>query len=754
MTDCWLDKIAQSRTTVVIDERPLMPRTSSWISEEIIDASIAEAAVNTQLPLSESYHRRVLVHSDDAAIVVDPQAGVVYASPAIERVIGISPNQFMGRLAAEFVHPDDVPIVLAKRKEASINGYSGPAEIRGLHGDGTYHWFDAEWWRLAEDNSERVVMHLRAAGERRAAKAALIRSEARLSQLHRSGSDIVIVLGDMDLTATYLGPSVERILGWAPEDFTAEDWSTHIHPDDVSYLTDAITVAGSNGANSSDGEFRIRHLDGRWRWMDFSVQNMSSDPFVEGLVIHAHDVTDRHNAEDELSRLTLTDVLTGLANRTLLLDRIELALDRARLARTQVAVLVCDLDNFKVLNDVLGYRHGDEVLTEFGRRIESIVPRGDTAARTAGDEYAVCLELDLGGHAAITIAEQIRSAIAVPFDFGSGEFQLTMSVGVALATNESVPSTLLRDASAALHRAKAAGRNQVAMFEQETRDSAVHRLGIQAALERAVEENQFVLHFQPAYDVCSGRIVSTEALIRWEHPERGLLGPAHFIGDAESTGQIIQLGAWVAENAARVAANWNFGDVDNRRTMWINASARELNSARYVEHLLETIQGVDLPPDCFGIEITESMLLDTGTSVNEVLRDIHEAGLRIAIDDFGTGYSSLTYLKRFDVDAIKIDQSFVAGLGIHADDFSIVSAITGLGQALDLSVIAEGVETTQQLDLLIEIGCNHVSGFGLCRPQAEGDLVLFLNQALADRRREAEQLEARLELTQQLTNPS
>ncbi|MFZ4519505.1 MAG: EAL domain-containing protein [Microthrixaceae bacterium] len=553
----------------------------------------------------------VLRHSSDAALVLHPDHGVLYASPACSAVLGLSPVSLVGRLAADWVHPDDVRLALAGREEAASTGQAGPVELRGLHADGSHRWFEAEWWRVDERDDGRVVLHLR-------------------------------------------------------------------------------------------------------------------------------DVSDRRAAREALRRRATVDDLTGLANRSGFLERTVSMAVAARTIRS-AAVLVLDIDHFGPLNDALGHEDGDRVLVELAHRLEEVLS-GDgvdhVVARLGGDQFAVALAVgnDRVDPDPVAVAERLRSAAARPFLVSGVEHRLTVSVGLTPAGSLTDVAGCLRDAGAALHAAKSSGRDRTSVFEPAIRAVLLDRLEVQRGLDRAIEENELVLHFQPAYDTSSGSATSVEALVRWDHPERGLLGPAHFIDVAERSGQIVALGNWVMERAARTAVALGFDRPGRRRTMWVNLSARQLVSADIVGSVRSILDRVGLDAHHLGLEITESMWMQTDPVYQHHLLLLHQLGCPLAIDDFGTGYSSLSYLRRYPVDVVKLDRSFVAGLGDDADATAIAEAVTALGRSLDLRVIAEGVETVSQLDRLVEMGCTAVSGFGLCRPLPAPDLGALLDEPLVQRR--------------------
>jgi diguanylate cyclase (GGDEF)-like protein len=418
----------------------------------------------------------------------------------------------------------------------------------------------------------------------------------------------------------------------------------------------------------------------------------------------------------------LHDPLTGLANRGLLMEQLGQALSRATRRPGAVAVLFLDLDRFKVVNDSLGHAVGDDLLVEVARRLERIMRSADTVARLGGDEFVVLAEDVAGVEEAFALARRLRDAVATPVPFAGGQqIVVTASVGIALSDPSAVaatPSSLLWDADVAMYRAKDTGRDRVQLFEDGLRAGSLDRFRSEAMLRQALDHDGLRLHYQPLVDLGTGALAGAEALVRLQHPERGLIPPAEFIPVAEETGLVVPLGAWVVAEAAAQAATWrSLQPLDAPpMTVSINLSGRQLTTPGFAVKVGAAIarSGADASHLCF--EVTENTLLDaTGEGVT-TLEQLKELGVRLAIDDFGTGHSSLTWLRRLPADFLKIDRAFVAGLGTHPGDTAIVRAVLDLARALGLMTVAEGVETAEQLAVLRELGCDWAQGYHLSRP--------------------------------------
>jgi diguanylate cyclase (GGDEF)-like protein len=429
----------------------------------------------------------------------------------------------------------------------------------------------------------------------------------------------------------------------------------------------------------------------------------------------------------------LHDPLTGLANRGLLMEQLGQALARARRRPGSVAVLFVDLDRFKVVNDSLGHAVGDDLLVEVARRLERSMRSADTVARLGGDEFVVLAEDVAGVDEALSLARRLREAIAVPLRIGAGpRVVVTASVGIALSPPDGVaatPSALLWDADVAMYRAKDTGRDRVQLFEDGLRAGSLDRFRSEAMLRHALDHDGLRLHYQPLVDLRSGALAGAEALVRLHDPDRGLIPPAEFIPVAEETGLVVRLGAWVVAEAAAQAAAWrSVQPLDAPpMTVSINLSGRQLATPGFAVEVGAAIarSGADASHLCF--EVTENTLLDASGAGVRTLERLKELGVRLAIDDFGTGHSSLTWLRRLPADFLKIDRTFVAGLGTDPGDTAIVRAVLDLGQALGLTTIAEGVEKPEQLEALRDLGCHWVQGYHLARPGPPEAVTKLIN---------------------------
>lgn len=516
----------------------------------------------------------------------------------------------------------------------------------------------------------------------------------------------------------YVSPQIEGLLGYTPEEWLADPklWWERIHPDDRDQvLADEEAILVSAGTKSEAAQYRMVTRDGRTIWVsdDASVIKNGSGAslYWSGIL---SDITDRKVLEEQLKHQAFHDPLTGLANRALFVDRVEHALARGERDGMRVAVLFVDLDDFKTINDSLGHNGGDEVLVAVAGRLRECFRPGDTFARFGGDEFAILVE-DTSLSNATSVAYRIVDALGEPFSIGGREVMIHASVGIEFAEAQGTRTDeLLRNADVAMYVAKGKGKARYQLFEPSMHTAALRRLEIKADLRRAVEKDEFVLHYQPIVSLNGGALLGMEALVRWNHPERGLLPPLDFISVAEQTGLITPLGRWVLREACRQATKWPLSNPSI--SLSVNVSTTQFQQPGLVEDVANALWDSGLDPSILTLEITESVLVHDTDAVIEKLHRLKDFGVKVAIDDFGTGYSSLGYLKRFPIDILKIDKSFIDGVGNGAEEAAIAQAIIKLGESLGLEVVAEGIELPEQIDALQLLRCERGQGFFFSAP--------------------------------------
>jgi diguanylate cyclase (GGDEF)-like protein len=440
---------------------------------------------------------------------------------------------------------------------------------------------------------------------------------------------------------------------------------------------------------------------------------------IKGGVIVCRDISERKRVEEQLLHNAFHDELTGLSNRALFMDRLRHAIAQAKRQKQYLfAVLFLDLDRFKVINDSLGHIVGDQLLVAISRRLESCLRRGDLIARLGGDEFAILLE-DIGEeHYAIQVAERLQKTLTIPFKLSGHEIVASTSIGIALSTiGYDHPQDLLRDADTAMYHAKGTGKARYQIFDTAMHVRAVALLKLETDLRRALERQEFQLHYQPIVSLSNQNITGFEALVRWYHPERGLIAPNEFIPVAEETGLIVSLGLWVLQEACRQMRQWQEKFTAAKAlTISVNISGKQFSQVDFVTQIQQILQETQLDARYLKLEITESILMDNVESTTTTLLELQALGIQLSMDDFGTGYSSLSYLNRFPVSTLKIDRSFIQSIDVDAEKLEIIRTVVMLAQSLGMDAVAEGVETANQLAPLKDLGCESGQGYFFSKP--------------------------------------
>ena len=568
-----------------------------------------------------------------------------------------------------------------------------------------------------------VSAALRAVADEETARAR--QTEQRLAALVERAPDLIVVVAD-DGRISYASPAIERILGWTADEARALPPMALLHPDERAYVTseDAWRQARSNRVGPVQPvESRWRHKSGQWRSMEVIATDLTDDPAVCGLVLNGRDVTERLALEHELTRQAFHDALTGLPNRALFTNRVEHALQHRNTSTDprRVAVLFCDLDDFKSINDAFGHGAGDQLLQEVGARLAAVTRPGDTVARLGGDEFAVLVEGVSDDAAVDRIAAKVLEALEGEHQLAGATVRVTGSVGAAAALPGEAPAeTLLRDADAAMYAAKRQGKNTWAWYDIGMHEAIAARLQLEQELRVALAEGQLEVHYQPLVELATSAITGAEALVRWRHPSRGLVPPIDFIPIAEETGLVVPLGWWVLEQACEFAASMRH-EIEGF-TISVNLSALQLAESDLAVRVGDALASSGLAPHALTMEITETLVASDAPEVMGRLEALKALGVRIAIDDFGTGYSSLSYLQRLPVDILKIDKSFVDG--VAGGEGNLVPVILDAARTLGLTTVAEGIEQLVQAEELTRLGCDRAQGYYFARPLPPADFAL------------------------------
>ena len=576
--------------------------------------------------------------------------------------------------------------------------------------------------RLLERKNRLLSEH---AASERLLVADLTRSEERFRSLVSNASDVILI-ASADGTIMYESPAVSRVMGYEGASRVGGSAFDALHPGDAAAVHQLFQDVAEQPNALVATQFRARHSDGTWRHLEGVAKNLLDDPAVGGVVINYRDVTDRSTLEEQLRHQAFHDALTGLPNRALFMDRLERAVVRSRRGDQGIAVLFIDLDDFKGINDSHGHAAGDRVLVAVADRVRGALRPTDTTARMGGDEIAILLE-DSDGAGAEMTAERLHEVLREPILLPAAEIVVNVSIGIAACRRgEQSADELLRNADVAMYGAKTRGKGRSVVFDPTLHDAAVSRVQLKAELRLAITRRDLRLEYQPIVRLSDGELQGVEALVRWEHPARGMVGPAEFIPLAEEGEMIVDLGRWVLSEACRQARAWQDEGRGRPVPVSVNLSPRQIEEAGFVDDVQRILQQTGLAANTLTLEITESVLMgDTEASI-ATLRALKELGVKLAIDDFGTGYSSLSYLQRLPVDVLKIDRSFVATLDTSGADVALVRSIIALGDALGLETVAEGIEEPGQLQELISLGAGFGQGYYFSRPlsvAAMGDLL-------------------------------
>jgi diguanylate cyclase (GGDEF)-like protein/PAS domain S-box-containing protein len=641
--------------------------------------------------------------------IADRDLRIRQSNPALSAMLGLAADELRGEALQKLF-----PGALAGRDFRDLTTLKSlTVESESRRRDGSAFPVELRFDLVSDEDGTPtgVVALVQDITERRRAAEALRRSEERFALAVRGANDGI---WDWDLRAdrVYYSERWQTLLGLEPGSVgpSPDEWFSRVHSEDLPRLTALLDRHLAGETDTFEDEHRVLHADGSYRWM-----------LARGAAVWDRDLKPQRIAgsQTDITDRKVHDPLTGLPNRALFLDRLERA--RARTLRGDAhhySVLFLDLDRFNIVNDSLGHIAGDHLLVQVARRLEAALRAGDTVARIGGDEFAILLEEIESSEHALTITQRIHDAFLHPFTVAGHELYVTASIGLALGDKSTADlEGLLRDSDTAMYRAKFAGRGRSQIFTIEMHSEMVERLQLESDLRRGIHRGEFEVHYQPIVALVGRRLTGFEALVRWHHPEAGLLLPDSFIGVAEETGAILPLGMWVLDVACAQLAAWRsreprWSDV----SMSVNLSPKLFAQPDLVAQVESILARSGLPARALKLEITEGLLIDNPEEAARMLRELREMGVGICLDDFGTGYSSLSYLNRLAVDVIKIDRSFVSELTSSADKADLIRSILRLASDLGLQVVAEGVETAEQRERLEQLDCRLMQGFEFSRP--------------------------------------
>lgn len=655
--------------------------------------------------------RTIVNNITDGLIVVNSEGKILFVNPATEKIFGRLQEELLKELFG-------FPCVANESTEIAIIQKPGQlliAEMRVV----PMTWF----------NETAYLVSLRDISDRKKAETALFESEQRLEGIVNSIDDVVWSASPKDFTIQFLNQAVEKVYGRPLEDFFINTKLLYemLHPEDKHIINEHLEILFKTGFCESD--FRIIRPDGEIRWLS-GKNRLVFDSEGKAIRIDGvdRDITERKKAQEQLWRYGFYDSLTQLPNRASFLTKLKYRLQKAQHSPNKLfAVLFLDLDDFKLINDSLGHGVGDLLLTAIGSRLKQVLHSADTVARIGGDEFSILLQDIAETAEVVKVVKKIQKALKEPFWLDHHEVFTNVCIGIALSTgNYILPEKMLQDADTAMYRAKSLGKNSYGIFDENMRLDLIIKLQLDTDLRKAIKRREFLVYYQPIISLSTGVLTGFEALIRWQHPERGFISPAEFIPLAEDTGLILPIGKWVLQEACQQLQLWHSQYDNLSLSINVNFSVKQLRQPDILKQIDQVLESTNLSGNFLNIEITESLLLDNVDEIGVMLEQLKSRGIKVSIDDFGTGYSSLSYLHRFPVNTLKIDRSFVKDIGEHGENSEIIQVIFNLAQTLNIEVVAEGIETLTQLEFLKRLGCHKGQGYYIAKPldkQAAAKLI-------------------------------
>ncbi|PWK13056.1 sensor domain-containing protein [Tumebacillus permanentifrigoris] len=664
---------------------------------------------------SDDRFRLIAENVNDLIAVLDRQGMILYSSPSHKRILGYEAEYYEGKSSYEFIHPDDLVKVEAVFADMFESKQAAQVEIR---------FKSKEGWKLLEErgmpvldeegNVDGFVTVGRDITERKEEERRLEESEQKYRSLYDRNVDAVF---SFDVNGKFTGGNAawEQITGYTEDELIVHGRTLHlIAAEDAERITHHLKKALLGETQF----FEMTVINKSGQRINLSVTNVPiiNKECIVGVFGIAKDITKRKRDEHMIYHLAYYDSLTGLPNRRMFLDRLQYALDVAEQERHLVAVMMLDLDRFKVINESLGHAIGDQILQEVAIRLQACIDPEHTVARLGGDEFALLLPKLSNADHAVDTANSILKAFQKTILIAGYEFHITSSIGISLYPDDGVDAnTLLKHADTAMYIAKEQGKNNFQWNRAGKNEQVFAHMELENDLRKALDLRQFVVYYQPQINIQTGLVFGVEALVRWLHPERGLVSPGQFIPLAEETGLIAQISEWVLREACRQARQWQV-EKSQYFKVSVNLSSSQFQQINLVDKVRDILRETGLHPQYLDLEITESIAMHNIDYVVSKLTQLEHLGVHISIDDFGTGFSSLSYLKKFPIHTLKIDRSFIQDITTDPDDASIVTAIRSMARSLNLDVVVEGVETIEQLEFLRTIECDKVQGFYYCKP--------------------------------------
>lgn len=746
-TEEAMQTLYQSPYTAYVEQRALTGlgwRWLAWKYNAILDANGTVTAiigigrditqnkgVDAELQQSQRQLRETLAYERLGSWELFPGSRAANWSREIYDIFGIDASVIAGPKTLEkLLHPEDRTAVIRSLESSLSKGIEHHVDYRIQRPDGEGRWVECRAKPVVGEQGriEKLAGFMQDITTRKKTEEALRRSEERFRSVATATNDVIYEWNTADDVLLWYG-DIDRALGYAPGAFprTIDAWINAIHPDDRAPVEAEVERVKTEGGKV-DITYRIAAANGAWRiWRDIGVTVRPLDGHAVTLIGGCTDVTEQKNAEAKIQHLAFHDSLTGLPNRLMLKEELQQALESFRRNKEQFALHYLDLDQFKDINDSLGHQVGDELLCAVVKRIKTITRGVDFFSRLGGDEFAL-IQSKVGDAAqASFLASKVIKQIGKEFELTDKTVLINTSIGIVVPEDDAISvDELLKRADAALYKAKEAGRGTYAFFHDSMTIALQREIELVHYLSSAIKRGEFYLDYQPQYDLLNKRLVGLEALIRWNHPNRGLLMPGDFLQIAEKRGLIREISDWALSTACRQAREWR-EEFDYSGRIAVNLCAMQVNSEDFYQKIVDILDRTGAIPDLLELEFTETVLMEATDRTKSAIQRLSELGIQFAIDDFGTGFSSLSYLKNFHADKIKIDREFIRGLEEDPSDAEIVKAAIALGNALGLRTVAEGVETPEQEAFLTEHGCHEAQGYYYSRPLHVADVEASLN---------------------------
>ena len=674
-----------------------------------------------ELQISETRYRRLFEAARDGILILNADTGrITDVNPFMMELLGYSRDEFLGKDLSEIGLFKDTEASKAAFQELQEKGYIRYEDLPLETKEGVRCEVEFVSSVYQEDRQQVIQCNIRDITVRKRAEEAHRESEERFHVLVEGVKDYAVFMLDAEGRMTSWNTGVERVLGYDEEEFIGQHFSCIFTPEDIATGEPEIELhTAKNEGQAAQERWHVRK-DGTRFWASGAVTPLQDEMRrLDGFAIVMHDNTERRMAEERSAHDAAHDNLTGLPNRAFFIDHLKRAIARSkRHSDYMFAVLFLDLDRFKNINDSLGHVIADQLLVEIGGKLEAALRPEDMVARFGGDEFVIFLDDIKEFSDATRVANRIHAELASPFNLGGNEVFTTTSIGIALSVHGyDKPEDCLRDADTAMYRAKALGKARHEIFDRSMHDRAVTLLDLETDLRRAIERREFLVHYQPIVALETSRIEGFEALLRWQHPARGLVFPTEFISVAEETGLIVPIGQWILDEACRQTRMWQEQIGEHKPlAVSVNLSNKQFLQPDLVDRINQSLLKTGFDPRSLKLEITESVVMENAGEATARIGQLRNLGVELYMDDFGTGYSSLSYLHRFPVDTLKIDRSFISWMGARDENSEIVRTIVELAHNLHMEVIAEGVETEEQVSYLKALQCEYGQGYYFSRP--------------------------------------